>query len=78
MLDQDVEAVIRTHARDRKVAAWLEDTGRALGEIGEFDLAIDWVQQATDFDLDTSRSKPPSTGAVSSPTIAQRNCSPRG
>lgn len=48
VLDRDVEAIIRTHARDRKVAAWLEDTARAFEEIGEIDLAIDWARQAAD------------------------------
>jgi tetratricopeptide (TPR) repeat protein len=48
VLDRDVEAVIRTHARDRRVAAWLQDTAEALAEIGEFDLAIDWARQALD------------------------------
>jgi tetratricopeptide (TPR) repeat protein len=48
VLDRDVEAIIRTHARDRKVAAWLQDTSEALAEIGEFDLAIDWARQALD------------------------------
>ena len=28
VLDRDLDAIIRTHARDRKVAAWLEDTAR--------------------------------------------------
>lgn len=51
VLDHDVAAIIRTHARDRRVAAWLEDTARALYEIGEIDLAIDWARQAADFDL---------------------------
>lgn len=50
VLDRDVEAIIRTHARDRRVAAWLEDTAEALAEIGEFDLAIDWARRAADFD----------------------------
>jgi len=50
VLDRDVAAIISTHARDQKVAAWLEDTAHAMEEIGEFDLAIDWAQQATDFD----------------------------
>lgn len=50
VLDRDVEEVIRTHARDMKVAAWLEDTSKALEEIGEFDLAIDWARRATEFD----------------------------
>jgi tetratricopeptide (TPR) repeat protein len=48
VLDRDVEAIVRTHARDRKVAAWLQDTAEALAEIGEFDLAIDWARQALD------------------------------
>ena len=50
VLDRDVAAIISTHARDRKVAAWLEDTAQALEEIGEFDLAIDWAEQAAHFD----------------------------
>ena len=50
VLDHDVDAIIRTHARDRRVAAWLEDTAQAFEEIGEIDLAIDWARQATDFD----------------------------
>ncbi len=50
VLDHDIEAIIRTHARDRKVAAWFEDTAVAFEEIGEIDLAIDWAKQATDFD----------------------------
>ena len=48
VLDRDVEAIIRTHARDRKVAAWLQDTAEALAEVGEVDLAIDWARQALD------------------------------
>lgn len=50
VLDRDIEAIIRTHAKTRKVAAWLEDTAEAFEEIGEIDLAIDWAKQATDFD----------------------------
>ena len=50
VLDRDVDAVIRTHARDRRVAAWLEDTAEALEEIGEIELALDWAKQAVDFD----------------------------
>ena len=49
VLDHDVEAIIRTHARDRRVAAWFQDTAEALAEIGEVDLAIDWARQATEF-----------------------------
>lgn len=50
VVDRDVEAIIATHARDRKVAAWLHETAQALAEIGEVDLAIDWARQAADFD----------------------------
>jgi hypothetical protein len=49
VLDHDIDAIIRTHAKDRKVAAWLQDTAEAFQEIGEVDLAIDWAKQATDF-----------------------------
>jgi hypothetical protein len=49
VLDHDVDAIIRSHAKDRKVAAWLEDTAQAFEEIGEIDLAIDSAKQATDF-----------------------------
>lgn len=51
VLDRDIEAIIRTHAKDRRVAAWLQDTAQAFEEIGEIDLAVDWAQQAADFDL---------------------------
>lgn len=50
VLDRDADAIIRTHARDGSVAAWFEDTGKAFEEIGEFDLAVEWAQRATDFD----------------------------
>lgn len=46
--DHDIDAIIRTHARGGKIAAWLQDTARAFEEIGEIDLAIDWAQQAVD------------------------------
>lgn len=49
VLDRDVAAIIATHARDRRVAAWLQDTAVALAEIGETAAAIDWAKQATDF-----------------------------
>ena len=47
VFDRDLDAVIRTHARDQKRAAWLEDTAEALAEIGEYDLAIDWAHRAS-------------------------------
>lgn len=48
VFDRDFDAIIATHARDRRVAAWLQDTAQAFEEIGEFDLAIDWARQATE------------------------------
>jgi tetratricopeptide (TPR) repeat protein len=48
VLDRDVGAIIRTHARDRRMAARLQDTAEALAEIGEFDLAIEWARQGLD------------------------------
>lgn len=50
VLDHDVDAIVRTHAKDRRVAAWLEDAAQAFEEIGEIDLAVDWAKQATFFD----------------------------
>lgn len=48
VLDRDVEAIIRTHLRDRKVAAWFQHTAEALEEIGRSDLAIEWARKAMD------------------------------
>jgi hypothetical protein len=50
VVDRDVQAIIATHVRDRRVAAWLQDAAEALEEIGEFDLAIEWAKRAADFD----------------------------
>src|SRR4051812_48697804 len=50
VLDHDIDAIIRTHAKDRRMAAWFENTAEAFEEIGEIDLAIGWAKQATDFD----------------------------
>ncbi len=49
VLDRDIDAIIATHARDRRVAAWLQDTAQAFEEIGRPDLAIEWAKRATDF-----------------------------
>lgn len=48
VLDRDVEAIIRTHARDRKVAAWFQDTAQAFAEIGDVARAIEWARSAMD------------------------------
>lgn len=50
VLDHDIDAIIRTHARDRRVAVWVQDTAEAFEEIGEIDLAINWARQAAEFD----------------------------
>lgn len=50
VLEHDIDAIIRTHGRDRRVAAWLQDTAEAFEETGEIDLAIDWARQAAEFD----------------------------
>jgi hypothetical protein len=50
VLDHDIEAIIRTHAKDRKVAAWFQDTAEAFEEIDEMALAIDWARQGMDAD----------------------------
>lgn len=50
VLDRDVEAIIATHARDRRVAAWFQDTAQAFEEIEMFDLAIAWARQGMDVD----------------------------
>jgi uncharacterized Zn finger protein len=47
VLDRDVDAIIRTHARDQRVAAWLHETAKAFEEIGEIDLALQWAHQAS-------------------------------
>lgn len=50
VLDRDIEAIIRTHLRDGRVAAWFEDVAEAFEEIGRIDLAIEWAERATRFD----------------------------
>lgn len=50
VLDRDIDAIVRTHLREGKVAAWYTDTAKAFEEIGEYELAIDWARQATEFD----------------------------
>ncbi|GAA4814741.1 DUF6880 family protein [Tomitella cavernea] len=49
VLDRDVDAIIATHAKDCKVAAWLIDTAKAFEEIDRTDLAIEWAREATRF-----------------------------
>ena len=51
ILDRDTDAIIRTHLRDGRAAAWHDDVAQAFEEIGEIDLAIEWAQRATHFDL---------------------------
>ncbi|MCL1898172.1 MAG: hypothetical protein FWG16_05060 [Micrococcales bacterium] len=49
VLDRDVDQIIATHLGDAKVAVWFEDVAKALAEIGEYDLAIEWAKKATGF-----------------------------
>jgi hypothetical protein len=50
VLDRDVDAIIATHLRTG-TAMWLEETAKALEEIGRPDLAIEWADRATHLDL---------------------------
>lgn len=50
VLDRDADAVIRTHAHDRRIARWFHDTAVALVEIDRIDLATDWARQGTGID----------------------------
>ena len=50
VLDKNVDAIIRTHLRDARVAAWFQDTAEALTEVGEYSLAIEWAQRGAEFD----------------------------
>ena len=50
VLDRDVEAIVRTHLGDGRVAAWHEDVAEAFEEIGELELAIEWAHRAVMFD----------------------------
>ena len=47
VFDRDIDAIIRTHLRDGRVAVWWQATAQAFEEIGEIDLAIDWAQLAS-------------------------------
>ncbi len=78
VLDHDIDAIIRTHARDRKVAAWLQDTAEAFEEIGEVDLPSTGPSRPPTSTAGTSHSRPPPTGANSSPSIAPTTCSTPG
>lgn len=51
VLDRDIDAIIRTHLRDAKVAAWFTDTAKALAEVERYDLAIEWARKAMEFGL---------------------------
>lgn len=51
VLDRDVDAIIRTHLMDDRMAMLREDLATALEEIGEIDLAIEWAEKAVRYDL---------------------------
>lgn len=46
VLDRDIEAIIATHTAYSASSSALIDTAKALEEIGEHDLAIDWARKA--------------------------------
>ena len=78
ILDHDIEAIIRTHARDRKVAAWFENTAEAFEEICEIDLASTGRSRPPTSTADTSHSRPRTTGADSSSNTDPPTRSKRG
>jgi tetratricopeptide (TPR) repeat protein len=49
VLDRDIDRIIETHLGDATVAAWFEDVAKALDEIAQYDLAIEWAKKAADF-----------------------------
>lgn len=48
VLDRDPDAVIATHAGDRRIARWFYDTATALVEIDRADLAFDWARRGAE------------------------------
>ncbi|WP_344885805.1 DUF6880 family protein [Zhihengliuella alba] len=50
--DRDVEAIVRTHLRDGRAAAWFTETAAALEEIEAYDDAIIWARRGAEFDRD--------------------------
>lgn len=48
VLDEDVDAIIATHAGDEQYSRQLLDTAKAFEEIGRINLALDWAQRAAD------------------------------
>jgi hypothetical protein len=48
VLDHDVDRIIATHLGDGSVAAWYVDTAKALAEVNEWDLAIEWSRRGAD------------------------------
>jgi hypothetical protein len=62
VLDRDIDAIIRTHARDRRVAAWLQDTAEAFEEIGQIDLASIGPNKPPTSTTATNPAAPPTTG----------------
>lgn len=46
VLDEDLEAIIRTHLGEGKVPAQFDWVAEAFEEIGRYDLAIEWAQRA--------------------------------
>ncbi len=52
VLDQDVEAIIRTHLAEGSYAVYFEEAAKALEEIGENDAAWEYAKRGTESDPD--------------------------
>lgn len=48
VLDEDVDAIIATHAGDGQYSRQFLDTAKAFAEIGRTDLAVEWAERAAD------------------------------
>lgn len=73
----DIDAIIRTHAKDRRVAAWLEDTAEAFEEARSASSSTGRSRRPTST-AGTSRSRRRTTGADSWRRIGQPRRSTRG
>lgn len=48
VLDQNVEAIVRTHLAEDGYAVFFEELARALEEIGEYDAAWEYAKRGTE------------------------------
>ena len=52
VLDQNVEAIVRTHLAEGGYAVFFEELAKALEEIGEYDAAWEYAKRGTEFEAD--------------------------